>query len=134
MIDPRDEKINVSVQLRGYSTGDDAGSPCAGHVTIRKYSDADLKKRAMKAFGVCILGSVCGFFIHPGGPLIIIACLVAAPLVAGWLLRNPAMVIGGAVTCPKCSASITVANGPLSWPYSDRCEKCFSDLEIFSKQ
>ena len=83
-------------------------------------------KRTLIVSGI---GAVVVFIplVHACG---LVVLLVAGPIAGVFAFRQAAIIGGGSVPCPKCSALVTMVEGLAGWPARVHCQKCGAMVEL----
>jgi hypothetical protein len=87
-------------------------------------------KFALKRLGLCWgIGFGCVFI--PVMHFVLVPTAFLVGIISSYKqLKLPEQIVGGELTCPKCSERFTVDAQPFEWPKRLECQKCDSRLLI----
>ena len=101
-----------------------------GTAYIQNWSEAERKKRGIKAWALCWGLAVPSLFL-PVAHFFLVPMFVILGPTAFFMIKNmKSKIIEATGTCPHCNDMFKIENQPEKWPISSHCEICRKSFSI----
>jgi hypothetical protein len=100
-----------------------------GEVSLETWDQSERLKRALKTLGLGWVISICVVPV-PLVHLIGAIAFLLTPFFAYHIYSTKTVVEGGTAECPRCHSVLPIAKTKDTWPLTDLCTKCSSNVTI----
>lgn len=115
----------AAVLLKGYDE-----VTTHGELRVQEWNKRERILRALKFGGACLGLAIVSIILPLLHFVLVPGLLLAGPIVAFFVLRQEAVVLGGKGTCPYCKKTMKIVRSAPRFPISDMCEHCHKSVTI----
>lgn len=105
-------------------------SQSAGEVRIERWTRQQRLLRAARTLLACWGLAVLSVLVPVAHFVLVPALLLAGPIAAFVVARQPSAIIGGQGPCPACGELLVVSRAAERWPLDEACEACHAQVTI----